>query len=146
MKRLVALMMCAVSLGAAGQSLNPFNPDSDNNGLIGASDLQSFLALYGLAWDADTLNVARLSEIEGYGCCPWRVPLPNDCHVLYSDSLPIDFGGGVELELPLTPLIHQVLLIGCQVSSSLNNLEVNVTDYYRRAELIFFFDGKWYTY
>ncbi len=48
MKRLVALMMCAVSLGAAAQFPNlPYNPDENGDGLIGVVDLQGLLANYG---------------------------------------------------------------------------------------------------
>ena len=47
MKRLLALMLCAVSFGASAQVTYPYNPDSDNNGSLGLSDLLDFLALYG---------------------------------------------------------------------------------------------------
>ena len=50
MKRLVALMMCAVSLGAAAQNQPwefPWNPDVDNDELIGVEDLMSLLSVYG---------------------------------------------------------------------------------------------------
>ena len=48
MKRLVALMMCAVSLGAAAQSTitYPYNPDGNSDGFIGVVDLQDFLSVY----------------------------------------------------------------------------------------------------
>ena len=50
MKRLVTLMMCAVSLGAAAQNQPwefPWNPDANGDDLIGVADLQSFLSVYG---------------------------------------------------------------------------------------------------
>ena len=51
MKRLVALMMCAVSLGAKAQGTSiydyPFNPDANGDNFVGVVDLQSFLATYG---------------------------------------------------------------------------------------------------
>ena len=48
MKRLIALMMCAVSLGAAAQFPNlPYNPDENGDGLIGVVDLQGLLSNYG---------------------------------------------------------------------------------------------------
>ena len=48
MERLVALMMCAVSLGAAAQFPNlPYNPDENGDGLIGVVDLQGLLSNYG---------------------------------------------------------------------------------------------------
>ena len=50
MKQLVALMMCAVSLGAAAQSTitYPYNPDGNADSLIGVSDIQDLLSGYGL--------------------------------------------------------------------------------------------------
>ena len=52
MKRLVALMMCAVSLGAAAQSTitYPYNPDGNADALIGVTDLQDMLSTYGGAF------------------------------------------------------------------------------------------------
>ena len=47
MKRLVALMMCAVSLGAAAQVTYPYNPDGNADTLIGVTDLQDILSTYG---------------------------------------------------------------------------------------------------
>ena len=47
MKRLVALMMCAVSLGAAAQTTYPYNPDGNADSLIGVADLQDLLTTYG---------------------------------------------------------------------------------------------------
>ena len=36
-----------VSMKGHGQIEMPYNPDGDSNGLIGSSDLQSILAVYG---------------------------------------------------------------------------------------------------
>ena len=48
MKRLVALMMCVVSFGAAAQFPSlPYNPDENGDMLIGVVDLQALLANYG---------------------------------------------------------------------------------------------------
>ena len=48
MRRLLALTMCAVSLGAAAQFPNlPYNPDENGDMLIGVVDLQALLANYG---------------------------------------------------------------------------------------------------
>ena len=47
MKRLIALMMCAVSLGAAAQITYPYNPDGNADALIGVTDLADMLATYG---------------------------------------------------------------------------------------------------
>lgn len=49
MKRLVALMMCAVSFGATAQSTitYPYNPDGDVDGSVASPDLLDFLGVYG---------------------------------------------------------------------------------------------------
>ena len=71
MRRLLALTMCAVSLGAAAQSTitYPYNPDEDGNGLIAVGDLQGILANYGLTFvpteiqiDGDALSTV-LNEL-----------------------------------------------------------------------------------
>ena len=70
MKRLVALMMCAVSLGAAAQFPNlPYNPDENGDGLIGVVDLQGLLANYGNEFSSAILssdsNTAVIETGEG---------------------------------------------------------------------------------
>ena len=59
MKQLVALMMCAVSLGAAAQSTitYPYNPDGDADSLIGVSDIQDLLSGYGLPFSPSEILV-----------------------------------------------------------------------------------------
>ena len=53
MRRLVALMMCAVSLGATAQFPSlPYNPDENGDMLIGVVDLQALLANYGKNFQA----------------------------------------------------------------------------------------------
>lgn len=47
MKRLLALMLCAVSFVMTAQVTYPYNPDGDSDGLISLSDLQDLLSLYG---------------------------------------------------------------------------------------------------
>tara|TARA_B110000003_G_scaffold38667_1_gene35406 strand:+ start:3008 stop:4093 length:1086 start_codon:yes stop_codon:yes gene_type:complete len=77
MKRLIALMICAVSLGAAAQIEYPFpyNPDSDNSGWIGLSDLLSLLAVYNTdfepsSWQTDSLSAhVDLGETMTYLEC-----------------------------------------------------------------------------
>ena len=48
MKRFIALMTCAVSLGAAAQStvVYPFNPDANSDGFVGVSDILEGVATY----------------------------------------------------------------------------------------------------
>ena len=55
MKRLVALMMCAVSLGAAAQIDwdFPYNPDGNSDGYIFSEDLLDLLALYGQQFNSE---------------------------------------------------------------------------------------------
>ena len=59
MKRLVALMMCAVSLGAAAQSTitYPYNPDGNADALIGVTDLQDMLSVYGGAFSPSEIQI-----------------------------------------------------------------------------------------
>ena len=47
MKRLLALMLCAVSLGVSAQVTYPYNPDGNADTLIGVTDLQDLLTNYG---------------------------------------------------------------------------------------------------
>jgi hypothetical protein len=47
MKRLVAFMLCVLSLGAAAQITYPYNPDGNADALIGVTDLQDLLTTYG---------------------------------------------------------------------------------------------------
>ena len=56
MKRIVALMMCAVSLGAAAQITYPYNPDGNADGSITTYDLQDLLSSYGLSFVPNELS------------------------------------------------------------------------------------------
>tara|TARA_Y100000813_G_scaffold184976_1_gene156456 strand:- start:538 stop:888 length:351 start_codon:yes stop_codon:yes gene_type:complete len=59
MKRLVVMMMCAVSLGAAAQSTltYPYNPDGNADALIGMTDLQDMLSVYGGAFSPSEIQI-----------------------------------------------------------------------------------------
>ena len=63
MKRLVALMICAVSLGAAAQSTitYPYNPDGNADGDIAVGDLQDFLGTYGNPFSPSEIMVGDSS-------------------------------------------------------------------------------------
>lgn len=67
MKRLIALMICAVSLDAAAQSAitYPYNPDGNADSLIGVSDIQDLLSNYGLAFTPNEVLIdgGNLTEI-----------------------------------------------------------------------------------
>ena len=77
MRRLIALMMCAVSFGAAAQSTitYPYNPDGNADGDIAVGDLQDFLVTYGNPFSPSEIMVGDsslttvlanlLSSIEG---------------------------------------------------------------------------------
>ena len=69
MKRLVTLMMCAVSLGAAAQSTitYPYNPDGNADALIGMTDLQDMLSVYGGAFAPSEIQIdgVGLAEVIG---------------------------------------------------------------------------------
>ena len=95
MKRFVALMMCAVSLGAAAQFPNlPYNPDDNADGLIGVADLQALLANYGSEFSSAILSEDGESAIVymghmgmlqcGYACqnLPGYWTLPNQFDIV----------------------------------------------------------------
>ena len=63
MKRLVALMMCAVSLGAEAQIIP--NPDFENDGSVGIEDLLELLAVYGLSFQPNPILLDGV-EIENW--------------------------------------------------------------------------------
>ena len=69
MKRLVALTMCAVSLGAAAQSTitYPYNPDGNADAIIGVTDLQDMLSTYGGAFTPSEIQIdgVGLAEVVG---------------------------------------------------------------------------------
>ena len=93
MKRLLALMMCAVSLGAAAQSTitYPYNPDEDGNGQIAVADLQGILSTYGNAFTPSEILV------DGETLTTVLTQLQNSI-----DSLSgLTGGGGSALDMPL---------------------------------------------
>ena len=78
MKRLVALMICAVSLGAAAQFRLPYNPDENGDGFIGVADLQSFLTNYGNEFVVENLSLVNETALYYLGVksryqCPQEV-------------------------------------------------------------------------
>ena len=80
MKQLIALMMCAVSLGAAAQFPNlPYNPDENGDGLIGVTDLQGLLSNYGSEFSsAVTSDGVALIRLEDEG----RIECSTNCEDL----------------------------------------------------------------
>ena len=66
MKRLVALMMCAVSIGAAAQSTitYPYNPDGNADALIGVTDLQDMLSTYGGAFTPSEIQIDGVGLLQ----------------------------------------------------------------------------------
>ena len=57
MRRLVAFMICAVSLGAAAQVTYPYNPDGNADALIGMTDLQDMLSVYEGAFSPSEIQI-----------------------------------------------------------------------------------------
>ena len=116
MKRLVALMMCAVSLGAAAQFPNlPYNPDENGDGLIGVVDLQGLLANYGNEFSGAVISEDGESAITFIGnmaypqcaqACKelpgkWAVPDVEDLGLVWDDIHP---GNDVGIrQTPQTP-------------------------------------------
>ena len=66
MKRLFALMMCAVSLGAAAQSTitYPFNPDADGDSFIGVSDILEGVATYNAEFNPLAIQIDSVNLID----------------------------------------------------------------------------------
>ena len=64
MKYFITLLIAALSLNAFGQSFPPlpYNPDQNGDGLIGASDLQDLLAVYGLVFEPFALSISETNE------------------------------------------------------------------------------------
>ena len=52
MKYLVALLFAALSLNAVGQTNPNYNPDYDDDGVIGVSDILGILSTFGENWDS----------------------------------------------------------------------------------------------
>ena len=97
MKRIVALMICAVSLGAAAQSTitYPYNPDGNADALIGVTDLQDMLSTYGGAFSPSDI------QIDGVGLVQIIQDLQNQLNALQT----IDVNA---LESTLTALQEEV--------------------------------------
>ena len=105
MKRFVAMMMCAVSLGAAAQITYPYNPDANSDGFIGVVDLQDFLSVYNtdfvanIAGQVATHVALAYMDITSYDRCMARCYAVGG-HVatstelrLFEDELFFGFGG-----------------------------------------------------
>ena len=100
MKRLVAMMMFAVSFGAAAQFPSlPYNPDENGDGLIGVADLQGLLSQYGAQFSAAVLSDDQESAIVFMGnisypecavqCANlpghWQMPRIEDLGLIWDD-------------------------------------------------------------
>ena len=69
MKHLLAALALFVSM-ANGHTQTPYNPDSDNNQLIGANDLQSILAVYGNSFSSGFItDSASMAVLQINGSC-----------------------------------------------------------------------------
>ena len=84
MKRLVALIMCAVSFLGFGQGSViqefPFNPDSNGDDFVGVTDLQSFLASYGQSFGSPPPSCVY----DGSSIETWFVGILQDSVILDS--------------------------------------------------------------
>ena len=111
MKRLVALMMCAVSFGAAAQIDwdFPYNPDGNNDGYIFSEDLLDLLVVYGQEFSPESLYLSEdssrmilkvgdlMHNMECMAACmhlegSWHVANRNDIVYFYeflTEGLPI---------------------------------------------------------
>ena len=66
MKRLIALMMCAVSLGATAQISYPFNPDADGNGFVGVSDILEGISTYDTFFSPEEIQVGDTMALSDW--------------------------------------------------------------------------------
>ena len=163
MKRFLILLLAASSLTVAGQ--DTWNPDSDENGLIGVSDLQSLLSVYGLNWNPDSIVIYGFSELEvpfwcelhPNNCGPnerWR-QVPEDADVVYWDLE--SSGSFYSLALPEIP--RTLLLFGTGSDFGLGPYSYQVSDeptvmnagwYFasmrnsRAVSVLSGFNGKWW--
>ena len=96
MKRILTLIVCAISLNAVGQVPNylPYNPDFDGDSWIGINDLLNVLSVYAAEWENGELLVSSdstaamlyVGEKEIHWCyhdCvnlngPWQVAQKKD--------------------------------------------------------------------
>ena len=93
MKRLLALMLCAVSLGVGAQTEYPYpyNPDGNNDGFINLSDLLDLLVLYNTEFSAGVLTTDSTSAIfytgqmDFWDCASSCVSLTGNWKVLDKD-------------------------------------------------------------
>ena len=63
MKYLVALLLAALSLNAVGQTNPNYNPDYDDDGVIGVSDILGVLSTFGETWDSGDTMVIEITPI-----------------------------------------------------------------------------------
>ena len=115
MKRLIALTMCAVSLGAAAQFPNlPYNPDENGDGLIGVTDLQGLLSNYGSEFSsAVTSDGVALIRLEDEG----RIECSTNCEDLPGPWSSID----LETAEKHFDLLQQLVAASAQYNSGPQN-------------------------
>ena len=93
MKRLLALMLCAMSLGVMAQTEYPYpyNPDGNNDGYISLNDLLDLLSVYGSEFNAGVLATDSISavyytgELDYYDCASSCVALRGNWKMLDKD-------------------------------------------------------------
>jgi uncharacterized protein (TIGR02145 family) len=63
MRYLVTLLLAALSFNAVGQTNPNYNPDYDDDGVIGVSDILGILSTYGDTWDsADVIEITPITN------------------------------------------------------------------------------------
>ena len=156
MRQLLALMMCAVSLGAAAQNNNSYNPDGNGDGIIGVSDLQDLLALYGLSVDADSLVWYGTADLNSPSWCEWGdgcpyLQVPQDADVIYYTGWPENFlTGPIKLALPEIP--KTLVVFDCGTSSWFQNTYISNELKWGfgpmgnspTVDILMEFDNRWY--
>jgi uncharacterized protein (TIGR02145 family) len=63
MRYLITLLFAALSLNAVGQTNQNYNPDYDDDGVIGVSDILGILSTFGDTWDSGDVMVIEITPI-----------------------------------------------------------------------------------
>ena len=128
MKRLIALMMCAVALNAIGQDACPPPQDADGNGFIGSADLIDLLANFGDSdmdgdgiWDSEDECVGEYDEC---GVCNGegpQIPVIQNIEVLYDSVYAEQIDEWWVFEVGIDTIFYYVCELGGCIDSNAEN-------------------------
>jgi len=143
MKHLMTLMALVVAVTAGAQTTWPYNPDSDNDGMVTVEDLFSLLSAFGSEWAMDVAPTEEyLQNSKSYyhlydgtsSCC--SINVPEDCRqlTLYGWLSSTSVQTQVPIRLP-----ESGLFIG-------QTIEIRLTDVFTMSgsiEIQALVDGNW---